>query len=52
MRDVVSAPVDISEADALALALAQEKIKPYLAGKDPAKVIFVPGRLINLIIGG
>ena len=52
MRDVVLAPAKISEADALALTLAQEKIKPYLAGKDPAKVIFVTGRLINLIIEG
>jgi leucyl-tRNA synthetase len=49
-RDTVQAPADISEADATALALASEKIKAHVAGATPKKIIFVPGRLINIVI--
>ena len=42
---------DIAEADARALALADESVAKHMAGKEIRKVIFVPGRLIN-IVGG
>ena len=49
-RDTVSAPADIAEADAAKLALASEKIKAQLAGATPKKIIFVPGRLVNIVV--
>jgi leucyl-tRNA synthetase len=42
--------VDISEADAKALALASEAVQKHLDGKPPRKVIVVPGRLVNIVI--
>ncbi len=51
LRDKVTVPVSISEAEARKLALGREKIKPYLDNKQPAKVIYVPGRLINIVVG-
>jgi leucyl-tRNA synthetase len=34
------------------LALADEKVQPYLEGKTPAKVIIVPDKLVNLVVKG
>jgi leucyl-tRNA synthetase len=50
IRATVSAPIDIKEEDAKELALSQERIKSFLSGKPPRKIIFVPGRLINIVI--
>jgi leucyl-tRNA synthetase len=33
-----------------ALALADEKVQPYLAGKQVVKVIAVPDRLVNVAV--
>jgi leucyl-tRNA synthetase len=49
-RDMVPAAADISEADARALALANEKVKATLSGKEPKKIIYVPGRLVNIVV--
>ena len=38
------------EADVTALALAQGKVVETLAGREPAKLIYVPGRLVNIIV--
>lgn len=50
VRDTVTVPVEISEADARALALSSEKVKTYLGARKPQKVIFVPGRLVNIVL--
>ncbi len=34
-----------------ALAEADEKVKAHLAGKTIRKVVFVPRRLINFVVG-
>ncbi len=51
LRDKVTVPVSITEDEAKKLALSQERIKPYLNNKQPAKIIYVPGRLINIVVG-
>jgi leucyl-tRNA synthetase len=33
-----------------AAALAHEKTIEWLAGKTPAKIIIVPGKLVNLVV--
>ncbi len=43
-------PRGIAQADAQAAALADEKIKKYLDGGSVRKVVFVPDRLINLVV--
>ena len=50
LRDKISVPADISEGDAKSAALASEKIKSALGGKEPKKVIFVKGRLVNIVV--
>ena len=50
VRDKIKVPADISEKEAKEKALASEKIKKYTEGKKIKKTIFVPGRLINLVV--
>jgi len=50
LRDRLTVSPTISEADAKALALASPALQAYLGGKEPKKVIYVPGRLINIVI--
>ncbi len=50
VRAKISALADISEAEAKALALADEQAQKYLAGQKIQKVIFVPGKLISLVV--
>ena len=49
-RDKIEAPVDITEEQARELALASEKVQRYLDGKEPERVIYVPGRLVNVVV--
>ena len=49
LRDRLVLPADISEADAKAAALASENVIAFLEGKAPRKVIYVPGRLVNIV---
>jgi leucyl-tRNA synthetase len=50
VRDKVEAEADISQKDAEKLALEREKIKKWLANKKPKVVIFIKGRLINIVV--
>ncbi|MBI4709213.1 MAG: leucine--tRNA ligase [Candidatus Portnoybacteria bacterium] len=50
VRDTISVAVDISETDAKKLALESEKIKKYLLGREPKKIIFVKEKLINIVL--
>ena len=51
LRDRIEAPADISEEAAKELALASEKVKAHMDGKEIRKAIYVPGRLVNLVVG-
>ncbi len=48
-RGTVPLPKDATQADALAAALAEPSIAKFVTG-EPRKVIFVPGRLLNLVV--
>lgn len=50
VRDRLEVKSDVSEKEAKELVLKQEKIKKWLAGQEPKKIIFVPGKLINIVI--
>lgn len=50
VRDKVEVPVTISEDQARELALGREKIKAYLDDKKANKVIYVPRRLVNIVM--
>jgi leucyl-tRNA synthetase len=49
VRDRFDVPADIGEQEAKARALETEGAKKHLAGKPPVKVIYVPGRLVNIV---
>ena len=40
----------LSEADAVALARTHPKAKPHLDGRDIRRVIYIPGKIINLVV--
>ena len=50
LRDKLTAPVDISEDEVVKTAFAQERIQGYIAGKSIAKTIYVPGKLLNIVL--
>jgi len=50
VRDKIEVQKDISEKEAKELALSQEKIKKWLENKKPKKIIYIPNRLINLVV--
>jgi leucyl-tRNA synthetase len=50
VRDRIAAPAGISEADAKALALASESVIRHLEGKEPRKVIYIAGKLVNIVV--
>jgi leucyl-tRNA synthetase len=50
VRDKVEVAVNISEGEAREIALNRDRIKPYLKAGQAAKVIFVPGKLINIVV--
>jgi len=50
VRDNVEVPVDISEED-LKAACRTEKIEKHMAGKEIRKIIVVPKKLVNFVVG-
>lgn len=49
MRDIMELPRDIAQEEAVALAKANPKIVPWIEGKTIKKIIFVPGRILNIV---
>ena len=49
MRDVMELPRDIAQEEAVALAKANPKIVSWIEGKTIKKIIFVPGRILNIV---
>ncbi len=46
-----SVALGTTQEQAVALAQAHEKVAPFLTGKKVIKVIFVPNRILNLVVG-
>ena len=51
LRDRIEVPVGIEEDTAKETALSSPKIQPHIQGKEVSKVIYVPGRLVNIVAG-
>jgi leucyl-tRNA synthetase len=49
LRQRIEADAGADEKEARAAALAGSNVKKHLAGREVAKAVFVPGRLINLV---
>jgi leucyl-tRNA synthetase len=50
LRERLTVPAAITEAEARNTVLADAKIKSYIEGKEILKVIYVPGKLFNLVV--
>lgn len=50
VREKIEVSVNISEEEAKALAISQKNVIKWTQGKEVKKVIFVPGKLINIVI--
>ena len=49
LRGRIQVPADASETAIREAALADEAVQKHLAGREPKKVIVVPGRLVNVV---
>ena len=50
LRDKVLVPASITEAEAKELALSRERVKAYIDGKKLTRVIYVPKRVVNIVV--
>jgi len=50
IRSRISVAADISDADALALAKAEEKVAAEIAGKTVVKELYIKGKLVNIVV--
>jgi leucyl-tRNA synthetase len=50
LANVIKVPADSNEEVIKAMALADEKVQARITGKTVVKVIFVPGKLVNLVV--
>jgi leucyl-tRNA synthetase len=50
VRDRLVIPAGATEHEAKAVALNSPRLAEWLDGKEPRKVIYVPGRLINVVV--
>jgi leucyl-tRNA synthetase len=51
VRARVSVPKDASEELVIAAARSNERVQAELAGKTLKKVIYVPGKIVTLVVG-
>jgi len=50
VREKIEVSVNISEEEAKALAISQKNVIKWTQGKEIKKIIFVPGKLINIVV--
>jgi len=50
LRDRITLPANVTEQEAREAALASETIQKFLEGSTPRQVIYVAGRLINIVL--
>jgi leucyl-tRNA synthetase len=50
LRSRVTVPADAEESFVIERALADEKVKAAIAGKQVIKKIYVPGKMVNLVV--
>jgi leucyl-tRNA synthetase len=51
LRARLEVPADITEEEAKEAALADENIQRHIEGEEMKRLIYVPGRLVNVVVG-
>ena len=49
VRDRIEAPASVTEEEAKSAALRSERVKPHIEGKELTRVVYVPGKLVNVV---
>jgi leucyl-tRNA synthetase len=49
-RGRLTMPANLSEQQAHAVALQSEAVRRHLNGQAPKKLIYVPGKLVNVVV--
>jgi leucyl-tRNA synthetase len=52
VRDRLMLPLDAAEAEARDRAMASASVQQHISGKEIVRVIYVPNRLINIVVKG
>jgi leucyl-tRNA synthetase len=50
VRARLRVPADITEETGREAALADDNVQRHLEGRTPRRVIYVPGRLVNVVV--
>jgi len=50
LRDKLVVPASITEAEAKELVLNRERVKAYINGKEIDRIIYIPGRVMNIVV--
>ena len=50
LRDRPTVPASITEEEAKKMARGSEKVQPFIQGKTIVNVIYVPGKLVNIVV--
>ena len=50
LRDRIAVPASITEEEAKQKVLERQRVKAYHEGREIANIIYVPGRLVNLVV--
>lgn len=50
LRAQIELPKDCQEADVQSAALANENVAKFVGGQEPLKIVYVPGKLINIVV--
>jgi leucyl-tRNA synthetase len=52
LRDKIDVPVSIAESEARELALGSKRVQSHLNSREIKKIVYVPGRLVNVVVSG
>ncbi|MGH2633272.1 MAG: class I tRNA ligase family protein, partial [Tepidiformaceae bacterium] len=50
VRDRLTLPLTSAEADVRSAAFASPRVAEWMAGREPKRVVFVPGKLLNIVV--
>src|SRR3989338_292756 len=50
VRDIAELPQGVLEKEVRAFALQSDKIQRWMAGKQPKRIVYVPGKLLNIVV--
>ena len=50
VRDQLEMPAEVTEQDAIDAAMASERVRRHTSQGEVVKKIYVPGRLVNLVV--